>query len=182
MKAKKYIAVFCSAAELDEKYVKHAEEFAQEMARQGYHLVWGASNTGLMKTVADGVEKGGGELVGVSIDVFQAVIRPNATEIIMATSLGERKATMLMRADAIVVLVGGIGTLDEVTEVIELRKQGKHTKPIVFLNTDKFYEGLLIQLKRMKEEGFLHKPLEDIIYFADTVDEAMDYINEKLGV
>ena len=178
---KKYIAVFCSASELEEKYISAAKEFARLMTEHGYHLVWGGSNTGLMKTIADEVEKGKGELIGVSIEVFNTVIRKDITETIISPTLGERKSTMLLRSDAIVVLVGGIGTLDEVTDVMELKKQGAHNKPIVLLNTDNFYDGLKTQLEKMKNEGFLHKPLDELIYFAETPQEAIDYINTSLS-
>lgn len=178
--AKKYIAIFCSAADLEEKYITAAQEFARLMTKHGYHLVWGGSNTGLMKVIADEVEKGKGDLIGVSIDIFNHVIRKDITETIIAPTLGERKATMLLRADAIVVLVGGLGTLDEVTDVMELKKQGKHNKPIVLLNTDHFYDGLQTQLEKMQKEGFMHRPISEIVYFADTPQEAMDYINEHL--
>jgi uncharacterized protein (TIGR00730 family) len=177
---KKYIAVFCSAAELEEKYITPAKEFAGLMTKHGYHLVWGGSNKGLMKTIADEVEKGNGELIGVSIDIFNSVIRQDITETIIAPSLGERKATMLLRSDAIVVLVGGIGTLDEVTEVMELKKQGKHNKPIVLLNTENFYAGLKTQLEKMHHEGFMHTSLDQLIYFANTPQEAITYINTAL--
>lgn len=176
---KKYIAVFCSAAELEEKYVNAAKAFAVLMAEHTYNLVWGGSNTGLMKTIADEID-GKGDLIGVSIEVFNSVIRKNITETIIAPSLGERKATMLLRADAIVVLVGGVGTLDEVTDVMELKKQGKHNKPIVLLNTDNFYEGLKTQLIKMQHEGFMHVQVEELVYFADTPQQAIDYINTKL--
>jgi uncharacterized protein (TIGR00730 family) len=177
---KKYIAVFCSAADLEEKYINSAREFAHLITEHGYNLVWGGSNTGLMKTIADEVEKGKGELIGVSIELFRSVVRQDITETIIAPTLGERKSTMLLRSDAIVVLAGGIGTLDELTEVMELKKQGKHNKPIVLLNTENFYEGLKTQLEKMQNEGFLRIPLADLIYFADTPQEAIEYINNKL--
>lgn len=177
---KKYIAVFCSAANLEEKYTKPAEEFARLMGQEGYHLVWGGSDKGLMKVIADEVEKAGGDLIGVTIDIFNDVIRQNITEAIVSPTLGERKSTMLLRSDAIVVLVGGIGTLDEITEVMELKKQGKHNKPIVLLNSDHFYDGFEIQLKKMENEGFMHKSLHELLFFAQTPEEAIAYINSVL--
>ena len=180
MKKGKYIAVFCSAAELDNKYIIPAENLARLIAQNGYHLVWGASNRGLMKIIADEVQKGGGDLIGVSIEEYKDFIRKDATEVILSESLSHRKAMMLLRSDAIIVLVGGIGTLDEVTEVLELKKQRKHNKPVVFLNTDHFYDGLENQLKKMQEEGFMHRPVDELLYFADTPEKAIDYINEQL--
>ncbi|HSW88003.1 MAG TPA: TIGR00730 family Rossman fold protein [Candidatus Saccharimonadales bacterium] len=177
----KYIGVFCSANDLEEKYTTPAKEFAKLMTEHGYNLVWGGSDRGLMRTIASAVQDGGGKIVGVTIARYQERARKNADEMILASSLGERKATILERSDAIVVLVGGIGTLDELSEMLELKKQGKHNKPIVVLNTDNFYEGIKVQLQKMKDDGFLNRPLEDFIYFADKPIEAIEYIVRHPG-
>ena len=76
-------------------------------------------------------------------------------------------------------MAGGLGSLDEISEVIELKKHNFHLKPVVVLNTDKFYEGLKNQLQRMERDGFLSKPLDEFLYFANTPQEAIDYINLK---
>ncbi|HSW97926.1 MAG TPA: TIGR00730 family Rossman fold protein [Candidatus Saccharimonadales bacterium] len=176
----KYIGVFCSANDLEEKYTQPVKEFAKLMTAHSYNLVWGGSDRGLMKTIASAVQDGGGKLIGVTIEIFNKVSRKNADEIILASSLGERKETILARSDAIVVLVGGIGTLDELGEMLELKKQRKHNKPIVVLNTDNFYEGVKVQLQKMKDDGFINRPLEDLIYFADSPLEAIEYINKNV--
>lgn len=176
----KHIAVFCSANELEEKYTIPAREFAQLIAENGYHLVWGGSDSGLMKVIAEAVQAGGGKTVGISMEILRAKARKDATEMIIAKNLGERKATMLKRSDAIVVLVGGLGTLDELTEILELKKHKLHNKPIVILNTENFYEGLKVQLQKMKDDGFLTRPLDELIYFADQPQEAIDYIYKIL--
>ena len=175
----KYIGVFCSASELSEKYTKPAEEFAKLIPQHKYHLVWGGTDTGLMKVVSSAVQENGGKLIGVSLPIFEHLSRKSADEMIVAKTLGERKATILQRSDAIVMLVGGIGTLDEVTEMLEMKKQKHHNKPIVILNTENFYDGLKVQLQKMKDDGLLTVPLEGLVFFADTPQEAIDYINKK---
>ncbi len=181
----KNIAVFCSAQDVDEKYKKDARQFARLMVKNGYHLVWGGTDIGIMKVVADEVKNGGGKIYGVSMEVFHHLARKDADEMIIAKSLGERKAAMLEKSDAIIALVGGIGTLDEITDIIELRKTGHHNKPVIILNTDNFYEGLKIQIDRMRDEGFLKSnlkiKLDEFVYFAKTPQEAIDYINKYLG-
>ncbi len=177
----KYIAIFCSANELADKYVQPAREVSRLIAEKGYHLVWGGTDRGLMREVAEGVQSGGGKLVGVSLEVYKDFARKNADEMIITKTLGERKATMLLRSDAILVLVGGIGTLDELTEVIELKKQGHHHKPIIVLNTDNFYEGLKVQLQKMKDDGFILEALDEWVYFADHPEEAVAYLQGQLG-
>ncbi len=176
----KYICVFCSANDLEEKYVKPAREFARLMTEHEYNLVWGGSETGLMKIIADDIKMGGGKLIGVSMKILEHVAYKNADELIIEKDLSTRKATLLARSDAIVVLVGGIGTLDEVTEILELKKHGVHNKPIVILNTENFYEGFKVQLKKMKDDGFIKKPLEDLLYFADSPTDALQYIEKRM--
>ena len=88
---------------------------------------------------------------------------------------------MLLRSDAVVVLVGGIGTLDELTEVIELKKQGKHNKPIIVLNTENFYAGLKTQLQKMEDDGFTPRPINELVYFADQPEEAIAHLKKSLG-
>src|ERR1700754_520400 len=102
------ICVFLSAAELDERYTRPAREFAESIGRGGHTLVWGGSDTGLMKVVADGVQDTGGRLVGISVELFRALARKDADEMVFAKDLAERKALLLGRADAIVVLAGGL--------------------------------------------------------------------------
>ncbi len=180
MKKLKYIAVFCSANDLAEKYNRPARELARKMINHGYHLVWGASDKGLMKVVADEIQIGGGKLVGVTTKHFFDVARKTAHKIILTPSLSRRKAVMLFRCDAVVALVGGTGTLDELTDIIELKKIGDHTKPVVVLNTENFYEGLKVQLQKMKDDGFIKKSLDELVYFADKPNEAIEYINKSL--
>jgi uncharacterized protein (TIGR00730 family) len=170
------ICVFCSAQDVGETYTRAAREFATLIAKHGHTLVWGGSNVGTMKEIADAAQKAGGKIVGISMETYKHNARPNADELIVAKNLGERKTELLARADAIMVLPGGLGTLDEVTEVLELKKQSAHNKPIVFLNTDGFYEGFKLQLERMDREGFLPSALSDYLFFADTPGEAMRYI------
>lgn len=178
----KYIAVFCSAKDLPEKYTKPAEEFARLIAESGYHLVWGGSDVGLMKIMAAGVRKGGGKIVGVSTGLFKHVMHKDPDEMIIAKDLGERKAMMLKRSDAVVMLPGGTGTLDEATDIIEDKKNKLHDKPIVILNIAGFYDGLKTQFEKMRDEGFLHRPLEETVYFADTPEDAIAYIHGQLTV
>ena len=174
------IAVFCSASELADKYMKPAEEFARLLAQNGYNLVWGGSNTGVMKLVASTVRANGSKIFGVSLEIYKEKLHPNADEMITEKTLGARKTTMLLKSDAIVALVGGIGTLDEVTEIIELKKQNHHQKPVIILNSENFYDGLKIQMEKMEREGFLPQELSNYVHFASTPQDAIEFINNNL--
>src|SRR3954447_1348484 len=124
------ICVFLSAADLDDRYTRPAREFAELIGKGGHTLVWG-SDTGLMKVVADGVRETGGRLVGISVVFLRDWARKDADEMVLAKDLASRKALMLARSDAVVVMAGGLGTLDEATEILELRKHRLHNKPVV---------------------------------------------------
>ncbi len=175
------ICVFLSAADLDERYTAPAREFASLLGKAGHTLVWGGSDTGLMKVVADGVQEAGGRLVGVSVDFLAAKARARADEMTITKDLAERKALLLAKSDAIVVMVGGTGTLDEATEILELKKHGKHAKPVVVLNTAGFYDGLKTQFQRMEDEGFLPRPLVDLAFFAEDGRTALAHLESEIA-
>jgi uncharacterized protein (TIGR00730 family) len=170
------ICVFCSAYTLDDRYTVPARKLAALLGERGHTLVWGGSDAGLMGVLADAVRAAGGRLVGVSVDLLAHKTYQGADEIVMALDLAERKAILLARADAVVVLVGGLGTLDEVTEVLELKKHGLHIKPVVVLDTEGFYDGLRDQLARMEAEGFLPRPLDELVFFAADAASALAYL------
>ena len=173
------VGVFCSAAEVDSAYIEAARTFGKLIAERGHALVWGGSNVGLMREIAESVQKNGGKLIGVSVSHFEDVARGNADEIVVAKDLAERKALLLHKSDALVALVGGTGTLDEITEMMELKKYGTHDKPVVILNTGGFYDGLRTQFERMAREGFLYFSLEKTVVFLDTPEEVIHYIEES---
>ncbi|MGV0813712.1 TIGR00730 family Rossman fold protein [Mycolicibacterium boenickei] len=175
------ICVFLSAADLDERYTEPARTFAELLGTGGHTLVWGGSDKGLMKVVADGVQNSGGRLVGISVEFLRKQARVGADEMVFTADLTERKAQLLARSDALVVMAGGLGTLDEATEILELRKHGRHDKPVVLLNTAGFYDGLVIQLRRMEQDGFLPVPLDDLVYVTDEPEAVMTYLQSSVG-
>jgi hypothetical protein len=95
--------------------------------------------------------------------------------------LAKRKARLLTVSDAIAVMPDGVGTLDEATEVLELRKHGLYDKPVVLLDTTGFYDGLILQLRRMDEQEFLPLPLAELVFIADTAAGALAYLEKSVG-
>ncbi|WP_344659596.1 TIGR00730 family Rossman fold protein [Catenulispora subtropica] len=175
------ICVFLSAADLDERYTVPARDFAERLGKGGHTLVWGGSDVGLMKVVADGVHESGGKLCGVSVEFLADKARAVADEMIVTADLAERKKQLLEQADAVVIMVGGTGTLDEATEILELKKHGHTAKPVVLLNSAGFYDGLKEQFRRMEAEGFLPLPLAELVQFVDEPGEAMAYLESVLS-
>ena len=170
------VCVFCSASQVAEPYHSEARAFAQGLARDSHSLVWGGSDTGLMQVLASTAQKSGAKIIGISVEFLRYKIKKDADEMIVTPTLVERKKTLLARSDAIVIMVGGIGTLDEATEMLELRKHRHHDKPIVFMNVEKFYEGFRIQLVKMDSLGFLPIPLSELVYFAVDAEDTLQYL------
>lgn len=167
----KHICVFLSANELSETYKAAAREFAAQLAENDMDLVYGGSEMGLMKVLADAVHEQGRRVIGVSTEFLKSSQRSHADELIMTADLSERKKVMAERSDACVVFPGGLGTLDEVSDLFELKKHNFYQKPIVVFNMNGFYDGLAQQLRRMEEEGFLKKPAAEYVTFAASIDE-----------
>ena len=177
------ICVFCSAQDVSEEYTEAAECFGRLLGERGHTLVWGGSDRGLMRAVARGVKDSGGKLIAISMELVKHKVHKNADETIIAKTLGERKALMLERSDAVIALPGGMGTLDEITEILALKRHGVHDKIALVLNTANFYGGLKTQLETMDHAGFFAnldndvvEGLSRIVEFADTPEDAMRYI------
>ncbi|KLI04632.1 lysine decarboxylase [Mycolicibacterium conceptionense] len=175
------VCVFLSAADLDERYTEPARAFAELLGKGGHTLVWGGSDKGLMKVVADEVQAAGGRLVGISVEFLRQQARVGADEMVITADLSQRKALLLERSDALMVMPGGLGTLDEATEILELRKHRRHDKPVVLLNTAGFYDGLVIQLRRMEQDGFLPVPLDQLVFVAEEPAAAMEYLERTVS-
>ena len=178
------ICVFCASSDgIAAEYFALAKELGEEIGRRGHSLVYGGGQVGLMGAVARSVRAVGGAVVGVipqRLDWAEVVYR-EADEMIYTQTMRERKATMEQRADAFIVLPGGIGTLEEALEVITLRHLGYHRKPIVLLDGHGYYEPLLQMLERAVAGGFARASLRETYHVAETVQDALDYIESHLA-
>ncbi|MDK2898836.1 MAG: hypothetical protein PWQ10_23 [Patescibacteria group bacterium] len=183
------VCIFCSSNNLENKYLEPAKKLANMFISAKYNMVYGGSDYGLMQFMADIMQEGGRKIIGVTIPVYAEDLREKADEKIIAKDLSDRKRIILDRSDAIVVLIGGIGTIDELFEVMELKRQGCHDKPIIVLNTDGFYDGLIMQLNRIEKENLFKagddrnkkiSTLSKFIQFVDTPEQAMEIINRHL--
>ncbi|MCE2495274.1 MAG: TIGR00730 family Rossman fold protein [Flavobacteriales bacterium] len=168
------IAVFCgSSTGSDPKYIQAAQEMGAEMARQGIGLVYGGGKAGLMGTVADAVLDGGGNVYGVIPDrVVQAErAHRGITKLYVVESMHARKSLMAQLADGFVALPGGLGTLDELFEILTRNQLGIINKPVGLLNVDGYYDPLLDMVDHIAKQGFLHalKP-EELLTSGSVVD------------
>ncbi|HYY78109.1 MAG TPA: TIGR00730 family Rossman fold protein, partial [Actinomycetes bacterium] len=137
MITRRAICVYCASADgLPEGYRRMARELGAELGRRGHRLVYGGGRAGLMGELAVAVQRHGGAVTGViprSLVEREVAFR-QADELVVTTTLRERKAEMDARADAFVALPGGFGTLEELVEMVSLRQLRLHDRPVVLLN------------------------------------------------
>ena len=164
----KSICVFCASSNaVDKVYHQVATDLGQRIGLLGLDLIYGGGGIGLMGDVARGVHDKGGRVVGVIPEFFlnneQPIEYAKADELIVTKDMRSRKAIMDERSDAFIVLPGGIGTLEEATEIISMKQLGLTEKPIVFINTNKFYDAFILNLNRMVELKFAKQSTLDLI-------------------
>jgi uncharacterized protein (TIGR00730 family) len=152
------VCVFCgSSAGSRESYKKAARDLGRLLAQQGITLIYGGSNLGLMTLLADEAMANGGRVIGVMPTslIEKEVAHNGLTEFIKVDSMSERKEVMMKMADAFIAMPGGVGTLDEIFEVMSSNQLGLMQKPMGLLNTDHFWNTLLSFLDHTVKEQFV---------------------------
>ena len=183
------ICVYCgSNAGAREDYARTAEALGRAIAESGTRLVYGGGAVGLMGIVARATMAAGGPVTGIIPQFLKdrELMLREVNDIIVTADMHERKKLMFERADAFVALPGGIGTLEEVVEMMTWAQLDQHVKPVLILNLNGFYDPLIALFGRMGEEGFLNKAFagshQDLpVTFVDTVDAVIPTIRAKLA-
>ncbi|ARU01075.1 TIGR00730 family Rossman fold protein [Yoonia vestfoldensis] len=159
------VCVYCGSRDgRDPAFAQSATETGQMLARNNWRLVYGAGDVGLMGRVAKAVQQAGGRTFGVIPTHLLAleVGKRDLDSFVVTETMHERKKVMFMNADAVVVLPGGAGSLDEFFEVLTWRQLGLHQKPIILLNIAGFWDPLLALLRHVVGQGFAG---DDILSF-----------------
>jgi uncharacterized protein (TIGR00730 family) len=154
----KSVCVFCgSSAGSRESYKVAARKLGRLLAERGITLVYGGSNVGLMAIIADEALKHGGKVIGVMPDslIEKEVAHPGLTEFVRCDSMSERKDVMMNMSDGFIAMPGGIGTLDELFEVMSWNQLGLMKKPMALLNIDHYWDQLLGFLDHTVQEQFV---------------------------
>lgn len=170
-------------------YCEKAYEFGKLLAENGFTLVYGGASVGTMKAVSDGAFEAGGKVIGVFPKGFKGkterhfhsqddLISKSCTEVILVADMAERKKTMSDLCDCCVILPGGWGTIDELSEHLVDREIGKSEKPVFVLNIEGYYEPLKALADRMVEEGFLSITSRRNLVFCDTISELMGILRQ----
>jgi uncharacterized protein (TIGR00730 family) len=178
------IGVFCASARvIDRRWLDLAYEVGVGIGRRGHTLVSGGGRVGMMGRVAAGARSVGGYTVGVIpqalVDLEVADVESD--ELLVTDGMSIRKTVMIDRSDAFLALPGGLGTLDELFEVWTTATLAQHTKPIVALDVDGFYTGLIGWLEALVPSGFVRVDALDLLRVVDSVSAAFDVLAARVG-
>jgi len=180
----KSVCVFCgSRAGDDPAFTVDAERLGSGIAARGWRLVYGAGDVGLMGSVARAAQVAGGETFGVipAHLVTWEVGKTDLTTYIVTETMHERKKVMFMNCDAVVVLPGGAGSLDELFEVLTWRQLGLHKKPIFIVNTNDYWEPLKQFMNHVAQRGFADDSLLDFLTWVPDAASALAALEEGLS-
>lgn len=154
------ITVYCGAQTgKDPEFRKRAAELGTWMAENGHALVYGAGDVGMMGVISNAVMEAGGEVIGVTPEyfIFAEEIHKHIKDLRITEDLSERRKIMINEGDAFIALPGGTGTLDEISEVMSLKRLGRlgsEVRPVMIYNINGYYDHFLRFLDRMTAEGF----------------------------
>ncbi|HOW10680.1 MAG TPA: TIGR00730 family Rossman fold protein [Bacteroidales bacterium] len=178
------VCVFASSSSrIDKRFAVAAAELGTLFACSGINVIYGGGGIGLMGVLADAVMEKGGTITGV-IPAFmndEGWGHPRVREMIVTDDMGERKKNMFARADAVVALPGGIGTLEELTEAITLKQLGLFRGPVIILNTLNFYDSLIYLLGKMIEGNFMRNEHKGMWNIASTPEEVIGLLSNDKG-
>jgi uncharacterized protein (TIGR00730 family) len=166
------VCVYCgSGPGTEPAYIEAARRFGQLLAEHRVGLVYGGGSRGLMGAVATSVLDHGGRVTGIIPDFLtgREQVMARAQEVIVTADMHERKRIMFERADAFVAMPGGIGTLEELVEQITWAQLGRHRKPIVIANIERFWDPLLVLIDHMKALAFIRPELAVDLIVVDRV-------------
>ncbi|MEO9685138.1 MAG: TIGR00730 family Rossman fold protein [Tateyamaria sp.] len=173
------VCVFCGARTgNDPAFAAEAEQLGQGIAARNWRLVYGAGDVGLMGTVARAAQKAAGDTFGVIPRhlVEWEVGKTDLTRYVVTETMHERKKVMFMNCDAIAVLPGGAGSLDELFEVLTWRQLGLHEKPVILINTKGYWDPLLVLIRHVIDNGFADVSLMDFIQVATDSAQTLDLL------
>lgn len=175
----KAVAVYCaSSTQVKQAYIEDAAKLGELFAKHGVTLVYGGGAVGLMGAICDAVKAHGGKAIGVipRFMVEKGWLRPGLDEVIEVETMAERKRIMAEITDAAIALPGGVGTFDELMDIVALKKLGLYLKPVVIVNTQDYYRPLATLLERSVTEHFQDEKFRHVWRMANTPEEAMDFV------
>jgi len=180
----KSVCVFCGSRKgVLAAYEDGARALGAALAHEGWRLVYGAGDVGLMGAVASAAQAAGGQTFGViPVHLMEREVgKRDLSQFIITENMHERKKVMFMNCDAIVVLPGGAGSLDEFFEVLTWRQLGLHAKPIILLNTEGYWDKLIQLMDHIIDQGFADASLRPFMTVAADVEALMADLRDALS-
>jgi uncharacterized protein (TIGR00730 family) len=181
--SRKSICVYCgSRTGGDPAFIEAAEQFGAIFAQEDWRLVYGAGDVGLMGAVARSAQASGAETFGVIPQhlVNLEVGKTDLTAYVVTETMHERKKVMFMNCDAVVVLPGGVGSLDEFFEVLTWRQLRLHDKPVFLLNVKDYWKSLIALIDDVVAKGFADPSLLELFDVADTTPDLVERLRSLL--
>ncbi|MDA7709618.1 TIGR00730 family Rossman fold protein [Gammaproteobacteria bacterium] len=175
----KNISVFCGAHLGNNPiYASEAKKVAEVIVEKGMNVVFGGGDVGLMGVVSHTAIDNGGEVLGISLQSLYELelTNPRIQEVVVAQTLLERKDIFMQRSDAFIVLPGGVGSLDELAEVMCSNQLGIINKPIGILNTNGYYDHLLAWMQKAVEEGFVSDANFNELIVSDSCEDLIERV------
>ena len=175
----KNISVFCGAHLGNNPiYASEAKKVAEVIVEKGINVVFGGGDVGLMGVVSHTAIDNGGEVLGISLQSLYELelTNPRIQEVVVAQTLLERKDIFMQRSDAFIVLPGGVGSLDELAEVMCSNQLGIINKPIGILNTNGYYDHLLAWMQKAVEEGFVSDANFNELIVSDSCEDLIERV------
>jgi hypothetical protein len=173
------ICVFCSSSNaIADTYFEEAKNLGTLIGSNHHTLINGGANVGLMEALTIAASKAGANTIGVIPELLKnrSLASDNMHKVFITPNMHERKEKMREISDAFIALPGGFGTLEEILEVITLRQLSYHKKPIVFINTNGFFNFLFNQFDVTYKELFAKEIYRELYYIANDAEEALNYI------
>lgn len=170
------ICVYCGSGEGNNPaYLNAAKVLGGDLAQAGIKLVYGGGSAGLMGATADATIAAGGKVLGIipQFLVDRERAHNSLTELVITADMHERKWAMFENADAFVALPGGIGTLEELIEILTWAQLGRHHKPIIIANINGFWDHLATLFEHMNSAGFIHSLNQFMPIFVDSAAEVL---------
>lgn len=174
------VCVFCGSSNaVDRKMLEAASAFGRALARDGVRMVYGGGGVGLMGACARAAHDAGGRALGVMPDFLrQNEVLYDDVDTIVVRSMHERKSLMFEQSDAFAILPGGIGTLEEVVELMSWRRLGLHHKPIVFYSPGGFWQPLFALFQHTVDQKLTPPAFMDVWRAVDNVEAILPAMRE----
>jgi hypothetical protein len=169
--------VYCgSSDQIEEIFLRAAEDMGKELSERGLNLVFGAGNTGMMGRLADAVLTNGGQAIGVIPKFFETpeLMHNGLSELHVVEDMHTRKAMMAEISDAFIALPGGFGTFEELFEILTWSQIGLHQKPIGVLNVEEYFNPMLNMIEHARSEGFIYSEHRELLISESAPAELLD--------